>query len=988
MSRTVRHCCQLVFGGCLVAVLSWRGQSSLIYPLPWDPSSTVEAGLLFSSQDSLAWAHIASHDKAFAQPSANDKQVITVFDKLVYHALLEKCRGNVSGSQAYFQRAELTAGYFNEFFDNPILLRAMRFLDGLAGDDLKIKLTAEHFFYQGDELFYQKGEYTEAANAFNVCHRLYAEIQDTKRAIETEFHLASVALTQGEYSRCHDLAMVALKKATTENYDQMIGWLHWVIGESYRYLSKYDDAISEFNVTLDLAEARKDTILIMRAYERLGVTFWRQGNLLKALEAVRHAQLLSQQIRNQRAEINCLVVLGVINRGLGNFAQANQCYEKAYDLNRTVAKPHLNSVIATNWAFLYIELGDWEHALDLQVKALQSEQAEPAPIIRYLVTYYSNIGLIYSNLHDHQKALEHQKLALRELKKIQSAAFEEALTYLRMADSYRELEQRREAESCYRTALAIAEGSKEAASQVLCLLGLSNFYRDEGELSQALELQKRALKLAQQTQSPDLEWNAAFALGKTYEALHAIELAHSAYESALKKVEVSRTKISADTLRTSFFASKQDVYDRLILLLLEAENDSESALHYSEQSRARTMLDMMGERFSKTNFVSEIPRLADLQPLMSTEMVFVEYKLLSDKLIIWVAKKDGLEVATVSVSRQALSQLVQEFLQAIGASDFERFRKLYIKDPRRLFKESSLLGERLYSHLVAPIQEYLSPNDVIYFIPDDILHYLPFAALTVTSTNPSQFLLEKYKIAYMPSLAVYNYLAKRRTDDLPRHPLKILAIGNPTADLDNSEKEAQSIAALFTTPQILIRAQANKQAVVNGLRSDIDYFHFAGHCRINTKSPMHSALLLFGNATIKPPPKHDADGTNGMTDDGMLTVQELLHFSLEHIELATLSACETALGKLFQGEGMMGFNHAMLGSGIATLVSSLWKVDDRFAAELMQRFYNYLATEKYTKLDALRQAQLDVIAWCREDNVVKYPFPYFWASYILNGMAI
>jgi CHAT domain-containing protein len=982
MIKSGQRYSHFIFAGCLVAVLTWKGQEALTYSLNWDPGPAPEPGLLFTAQDSLAWASIAAHDKTFAERPANEKNVIDVFDKLVYQALLEKCRGNAPGSQAHFQRAELAADYFGKFFDNPLLSEYVRFYGSMAGDALKAKLVAERFYFRGYESFNQ-GKFAEAENALDLCRRLYAEIQDAKRTADIAFLLAFAAFAKHDYSRCLDLALAALDKANAGNWIWQIKWLHWLMGEVYCNLSKYGQARSEFGISLNLAESGKDTLFIARVYERLGVTFWRQGDLLQALHAVQRSQLLSRQIRNQYAEINSLILLGIINRGLGNYAEASQWYEKAYELNQTLAQRHLNSVIASNRAFLCIELGDWERALDLQMKALQSEKAEPNPLVRYLVTYYSNIGLIYSNLHDHPKALEYQKLALRELEKTTGAGAEEALAYLRMGDAYRAMGQRQETENCYQTALAIAECTKETAPQVLGLLGLSSFYRDERKFNQALTLQKQAAKLAQQTQSPDLEWNAAFELGKTYEALQFIDLAQSAYERALEKVEISRTKISSDTLRTSFFACKQDVYDRLMLLSLDAKNDPEAALHLSEQSRARTMLDIMGERFSKTGL---IPRLADLQSLMTPEMVFVEYKLLPDKLLVWVVKKNGLEVVSVSLSRQELTQLVQDFLVAIGASGFEKFRKRFSENPQRLFKESSSLGERLYSHLVAPIEKHLSDRDVIYFIPDDVLHYLPFAALTVPGADSRQFLLEKYKIAYMPSLNVYNYLAKRQNNKPVRSTAKILVIGNPTGDLGNSEKEAQSIAELFATPQILLRAQAGKQEVINCLQSDIDYFHFAGHCRLNTKSPMYSALLLSENSSLKPLPKYDADGTNGVIHNGMLTVQELLNFSLEHIELVTLSACETALGKLFKGEGMMGFNHALLGNGIATLVSTLWKVDDRFSAELMQRFYYNLSTGKYGKLEALRQAQLDKIAWCRHDNVVKYPFPYYWASYILSGM--
>lgn len=979
MSQIGRYRSQFIFSGCLAAVLSWQGQGALIYSVDWGSDPTIR---LFSAQDSVTLAYIALNDKAFAARSTNDKRVIAVFDKLVYHALLEKCRGNVPRSATYFHRADSAACYFNDFFDRSFLSRVLPFYQSLAGDTLKTKLTAERFYYRGYELFCQ-GKLTEAEKAFQICRQLYIELQDDKRTTETVFHLASVAFRQRDYSRCYNLAISLLDKAAAEKYDLLTRRLYWLLGMAQLNLFNYEEAKNKFNIALKLADSNKDTLLSALTYEQLGTAFRRQGDFPQALEAVYRSQHLNRWLRDQDAEKRSLILLGMIYHQLGSYSEADQSYEKAYELNRASRNPGLSAVIGTNRAYLYIELGEWERALDLQKQAIDEE---PSPQSVSQIIRFSNMGLIYSKLGDYKNALKYQGLALQAHQKTQGPLFDEAWIHLRMADSYHELGQAPEAEKEYQIALNISERSKGTATQILALLGLGNLYQGRKDFKRALVLENQALKLAQQTHSPELEWNASFALGRSYEALNEIDNAQRAYENALEKVETSRTKISADTSRMSFFATKQDVYDRLAALHLEIKKDSETALHYSERSRARMMLDLMGERFQQKSFVCDIPRLAELQRLMPPEIVFVEYKLLSDKFFIWVVKKESLEVATISVSRDTLTWLIREFLEVIGASNLERFRERYVKEASTLFKQTSQLGERLYGYLVAPIASSLSPAQVIYFVPDGILYYLPFAALSVTEAGRRQFLIEKYKMAFMPSLTVYRFLAEHRREQRFLFSPKMLAIGNPTGDLWSSEKEAKSVAGLFSANQILLRTQATKRAVLDGLRSPISYFHFAGHCRINEKNPMYSALLLSKNRSAGPLPSDADKSMNGMNDDGMLTVNDILNCSLDHVELATLSACETALGKLSRGEGMMGLSQVFLGSGIPTLISSLWKVDDRNSAELMEHFYRYFANEKYGKLEALRQAQLDKIVRCGQDKMIKYPFPYFWASYILNGM--
>jgi CHAT domain-containing protein len=92
-------------------------------------------------------------------------------------------------------------------------------------------------------------------------------------------------------------------------------------------------------------------------------------------------------------------------------------------------------------------------------------------------------------------------------------------------------------------------------------------------------------------------------------------------------------------------------------------------------------------------------------------------------------------------------------------------------------------------------------------------------------------------------------------------------------------------------------------------------------------------------------------------------------------DLVTLSACETALGRVEMGDDVVGFTRAFLYAGAGSLVSSLWGVDDKATKELMVRFYDGLSN--HSKRDALRQAQ--IVA--KRGN----PHPFFWAPFILVG---
>jgi CHAT domain-containing protein len=111
---------------------------------------------------------------------------------------------------------------------------------------------------------------------------------------------------------------------------------------------------------------------------------------------------------------------------------------------------------------------------------------------------------------------------------------------------------------------------------------------------------------------------------------------------------------------------------------------------------------------------------------------------------------------------------------------------------------------------------------------------------------------------------------------------------------------------------------------------------------------------------------------------------------LRGVELVVLSACDTGLGRVAGGEGVLGLQRAFQVAGARTTVTSLWKVSDRETQQLMSRFYENLWDKKLSKVEALRQAQLWML---REGNVRGLDLPAdnrtlpprYWAAFVLSG---
>ena len=130
-------------------------------------------------------------------------------------------------------------------------------------------------------------------------------------------------------------------------------------------------------------------------------------------------------------------------------------------------------------------------------------------------------------------------------------------------------------------------------------------------------------------------------------------------------------------------------------------------------------------------------------------------------------------------------------------------------------------------------------------------------------------------------------------------------------------------------------------------------------------------------------------------DDGILTALEVAQLDLSRVELATLSACETGLGDLAGGEGVLGLQRAFQIAGTKSVVSTLWRINDDAARGLMIDFYDNLWHKKLSKVEALRQAQLKMLRTGVSrglkfedsqppDETNRLP-PYYWAPFILSG---
>jgi CHAT domain-containing protein len=127
-------------------------------------------------------------------------------------------------------------------------------------------------------------------------------------------------------------------------------------------------------------------------------------------------------------------------------------------------------------------------------------------------------------------------------------------------------------------------------------------------------------------------------------------------------------------------------------------------------------------------------------------------------------------------------------------------------------------------------------------------------------------------------------------------------------------------------------------------------------------------------------------------DDGILTALEVAELDLSGVELAVLSACQTGLGKVAGGEGLLGLQRAFQAAGAESVVATLWNIPSGQSEQLMSRFYKNLWEQHMPPRGALRQAQLDMLQNdptrggipLDDDSDKSAMPPYYWAAFVLS----
>ncbi len=797
---------------------------------------------------------------------------------------------------------------------------------------------------------------------------LAEEAKDLRAVSWVLTNLTSLHLDAGEQARALESAERALAAAETAKAPPEIGEAHAKLatvlltgGEDAAAIPHLEAALRNAPGEVDLGETQNRVAL-------LGAALQKAGEVSRALPVLRKAVALAEKARGSSAEGRARHNLAVALAGAGEYAEALACYERAHAVFDGVGDLESDATVLEGLATLYHEMGADERAAATFDQALERRRKVGDP--KGVASTLEKSALVLRTVDDQARALERLETAARAWEAAgNSARWAHALVNLASVQIRRgNYEGAREASQ---RALVAAEAAHDERATCAALASLAGVEAQLGRTPEARALAARARGLAEGdgfsdrgivldvlALCADLELEAGSAREAVATARKAVELAAPASRGLGDEQAASARARVADVYGIGALASARlEDLDAVVYFLeagrsgalLESLRSREriqeavvpAALRRAEHesragadraARALAIARAAGDETATQKARDERARADDAHardveriqrevsgaadvfyPTLATR-VEIEGSLRPDEaLVLYGGSPGGVLAAVLTRAGTRVVRLGKE-RELMGALRAAR------PDDRPPADEAAIAAVRAL--LTAPLA-----------LPGSVTRVLVSPSTTLASV-PFSLLFAEREVAYVPSGTTYRMVRDRR--DGPGQD--VLAIGDPAVAttalavevgerlrgsafgrLPGSREEAKSVGDV-----VLVDEAASPRGLREALakRTRWRALHLACHGIVDPEQPMRSSLAL---APADP-------------ESGFLTALDVFCMKIP-ADLVVLSACETARGRAYRAEGIVGFTRAFMLAGAPRVLCSLWKVDDEATRALMTRFY-------------------------------------------------
>jgi CHAT domain-containing protein/tetratricopeptide (TPR) repeat protein len=859
------------------------------------------------------------------------------------------------------------------------------------------------------------GRHAEAVKYYEQARTLYLKNDQRVEAARLARAMVDALMLQGQYERALQLADEARLIFIAYGERVQAAQLEVNVGNIYHRQDQYHEALRCFDRASQVLEETEDrTAQAMIAYNR--------ANIYSNLDDFRRAQQLYEQAydilhaQGQTAlAAEAKYSLGYLHFLKGAYHHATRVLHEVQEELLRLGSHRLAALCDLDLAEIYLQM----HVLDeAKTKAIQARTAFLALDMRY----------------EAAKALTWEGLACLHLQQttVAAALLEQAcaefaaegndvwrgLLKIYLAELY--LKENQPAQALPLTLRAQKIFAEQRLTSKLCYAQLlqARGLRQMGQLQAAYLRANDVRQQMQALQAPWLQYQVHELIGDLLLTADDPDKGYAHYVHAISYIEQMRGQIRVEEFRTAFFGDKLRIYEKLIALCLQdgSPERAAEAFYYLESHKARTLVDLMvndlevmpsgvtpetqaiyerwqqlreelhwfysrasqsegtpnnrllikdeklrTEILTRERMLLQLTRQAQIQDakfgwlenigglkieelraLLAADETVIEYYFDDEALQVFVIDPQQMHVISSPVGRNEIRQMVVAL--KFQLEKFQYGKPYVTAHERRLLQGTNNCLQKLWQALFAPVAALVAERKLI-IVPFDLLHNVPFQALY----DGQHYLLDTHELAVMPSARLLALCSRQ-----PARPLeKALVFGVPDELSPQIGTEVEAIRSLFPTAQCFLGEAADRQALAAHI-ADSDVVHIASHAVFRQDNPMFSAFQMAGT---------------------WLNFFDICALQTNAM-LVTLSGCSTGANHIYAGDELLGLVRGFLSAGAASLVVSLWTVNDPATATLMKAFYERLQQGESPR-SALRQAALHT----RQE----YPHPYFWAPFVLIG---
>lgn len=842
--------------------------------------------------------------------------------------------------------------------------------------------------------------------------------------------------TQEYYLKSLDIMLHTLGTNSLE-----VAAIYNALGILNSQLLNYRQALEYYTQSLDIRRQYYDADDpgLLGSYVNLAYLYSQLLDFEKGLDYSSSAVLIGEKTFGEHHPqlIQIYNVHGIISEALNDHKQALKYYRKALNLSRTNFGE--NSVFVGNMlnniGLSLREMGAFPEALQSFREALNTYLKSNGKENVFFPNTTQNVGSIFLDMRQPDSAFHYFSMANELFKNFLGEKHTETAT------SYRYMSEARAMQSRFSDALelsqkALISNSIRFSSETIGANPNSDDCQDVTELMETLSTKAHNLYLWYK-EEPELE--RLLLSIETYKSVDSVienfrensfrytdkiqfgDLTSLVYTRAVEICNelLIRTR-DTNYQNLAFYFSEKNKASALLskisgrkiknfsgvpeeLLSLEKKLKSDRSYQLSEVKKALTNDDgydttaLIEERnaLNETNTQldsirallrreyahysnlqkSNLKSVTEIQSSLQAELAYVEYLETTDSFYVFILGREIFE--SLRLSKESVNEKIAEFIQILNTAPNDAHQSL------TQFKEvSSFLYQQLMEQVLLFIPEEV---EHLVIIPTNQLSLFPFELLIRDQSESLgnkdfkdlQYLLRDYGFSYASSVNASIQADYSGGSDFGT----MLAIApsydstsNSISNLRSFFREEFGLLKWNTTElehidqffegDYLTGSLGTESAFKNSAEKS-QIIHLAMHAFVDHEDPMESKLVFYQD--------------NDTIEDGMLHAYELFEMDLS-AEMTVLSACETGLGKIQNGEGLMSLGKAFAYAGCPSVITSHWSVDDESTSQLMAFFYRNIS-KGMPKDHAMQQAKIEFLG---ENHGLK-THPFYWGAFVVIG---